>query len=93
MSETIKNQVISITIWSAIAVIAGVISIVWMFADMRSQLEFWHVEFDKRLTIIETKEKSQQQYLYDLKYDLKEEINQHNDKIDKLYNLLISKEK
>jgi len=56
------------------------------------QEETWLIKnqnFSTRLWILETKIKTQQEYLYNMKFDLKRDIEKNNDKVNQIYNLII----
>jgi hypothetical protein len=47
--------------------------------------------FNTRLVLIENKTETQRNYLYNLKADLKEDIEKNNKKLNDIYNILIKR--
>jgi hypothetical protein len=91
MKKTIEKNVVSISIWTSLTVILAVVSMVWNIAWIRTEFQKVNWEFNTRITIIEKAHKTQQDYLQNLKADLKEDIEKNNKKLEDIYKLLLKK--
>jgi len=91
MKNTIEKNVVSISVGTAITVITSVVIMVWSVANMKAEFKDANSAFNTRLTLMESKTEVQQNYLYNLKADLKEWINNNTKKLDIIYNLLLKR--
>ena len=102
MKQTIEKNVVNITVWTAITVILSVVSMVWIVADFRndiqvstslfeSEVQLIHSALNTRLTLVEQDNVTQKNYLYNLKSDLKADIQENNNKLNDIYDLLLKK--
>ena len=91
MKQTIEKNVVSITVWTALTVIVSVSVMIWSVAEMKAEFIQINSEFNTRLVLVESQSETQKNYLYNLKSDLKEDIEKNNKKLNDIYNLLLKK--
>lgn len=91
MKATIEKNVVSITVGTALTVIISVSVMIWSVAEMKAEFIQINSGFNTRIALIESKSETQQNYLYSLKSDLKEDIQKNSQKLNDIYNLLIKK--
>lgn len=91
MKQTIEKNVVSITVWTALTVIVSVSVMIWSVAEMKAEFIQINSEFNTRLVLVESQAETQKNYLYNLKSDLKEDIEKNNKKLNDIYNLLLKK--
>lgn len=91
MKQTIEKNVVSISVWTAVTVLLSVAIMVRNVSEMKSDFKDTISDFNTRLALIENKTETQQNYLYNLKSDLKADIEKNNNKLNDIYNLLIKR--
>jgi len=102
MKQTIENNIVSISVWTAVSVIISVIGMVWLVADFKAEIKEDNTDFksellaekskfNTRLSLIEKDSETQKSYLYNLKSDLKADIQENNNKLNDIYDLLIKR--
>lgn len=89
MEQLTEKKVIRVSIWSAISVIIAVSLAVWNVSGIKAEFISTSTELNNKIIILQNRSETQQQYLYDLKSDLKGEIEKNNKKLNDIYNLLI----
>lgn len=89
MKKTIEKNVVSISVWTALTVILSVIFMVWNVSEMKADFKDTNSQFNTRVSLLESTTETQQKYLYNLKADLKEDIEKNNAKLNDIYNLLL----
>ena len=91
MKKTLEENVVSITVWTALTVLVSVAISVWNIADLKSDFLKENYSLNTRITVIEKDNERRKQYLYNLKSDLKEDIEKNNKKLNDIYNLLLKR--
>ena len=91
MKQTIEKNVVSISVWTAVTVLLSVAVMVWNVSEIKADFKDINSGFNTRITLIENNIDTQKNYLYNLKSDLKEDIEKNNKKLNDIYNLLLKK--
>jgi len=91
MKKTIENNVVSISVWTAVTVVLSVVIMVWNVSVIKAEFVDKTTILNTKIVLLEDRAETQKNYLYNLKSDLKEEIEKNNQKLNDIYNLLIKR--
>lgn len=82
MKDSIEKNIVPISISTLITIILSVIGIA-------RQVSSYSANYDVRIALLEQDSKTQQNYNYQMKKELKDEMKDTNKKLGDIYNLLL----